>query len=147
MALIKCPECTKEVSSSAVSCPHCGFQITPTFASEFNKALAEQQAPTKKKGHISTGKGLLMILFGIVVVCFLAFLGADSSGGGPRVGRSGAFVDFINAVGQGTGKRGTLSPGTKVKLDHRVSDSYSAYLVLDGPYADHWALIRPSDVE
>lgn len=30
MALIKCPECGKEVSSSARSCPHCGYQITDT---------------------------------------------------------------------------------------------------------------------
>ena len=28
MALINCPECGKEVSNSAESCPHCGFPIT-----------------------------------------------------------------------------------------------------------------------
>lgn len=27
MALIKCPECKKEVSDKAVSCPNCGYQI------------------------------------------------------------------------------------------------------------------------
>lgn len=27
MALIKCPECEKEVSSAAPSCPHCGFVL------------------------------------------------------------------------------------------------------------------------
>lgn len=27
MALIKCPECQNDVSSSAVSCPHCGYLI------------------------------------------------------------------------------------------------------------------------
>lgn len=27
MALIKCPECGKEVSSTAESCIHCGFQL------------------------------------------------------------------------------------------------------------------------
>lgn len=27
MALIKCPECGKEVSSSAQQCPHCGFSL------------------------------------------------------------------------------------------------------------------------
>jgi hypothetical protein len=25
MALVSCPECSKEVSSHATSCPHCGF--------------------------------------------------------------------------------------------------------------------------
>ncbi|MFK7984963.1 MAG: PH domain-containing protein [Sandaracinaceae bacterium] len=27
MALIPCPECTKQVSSRALSCPHCGFPV------------------------------------------------------------------------------------------------------------------------
>ena len=27
MALIKCPECQKEVSTSAASCPHCGYPL------------------------------------------------------------------------------------------------------------------------
>ena len=27
MALIECPECNKEVSDKAISCPHCGFPI------------------------------------------------------------------------------------------------------------------------
>lgn len=28
MALIKCPECSKEISDKAVSCPNCGFPIS-----------------------------------------------------------------------------------------------------------------------
>ena len=31
MALIKCPECRKEVSDSAVSCPNCGYGIKTHF--------------------------------------------------------------------------------------------------------------------
>ena len=27
MALITCNECGREISNTAVSCPHCGFQI------------------------------------------------------------------------------------------------------------------------
>ena len=30
MALIKCPECGKDVSTSASSCPHCGYPLRPT---------------------------------------------------------------------------------------------------------------------
>jgi hypothetical protein len=29
MALVKCPECTKEVSDKAPNCPHCGAPIKP----------------------------------------------------------------------------------------------------------------------
>ena len=31
MALIKCPECTKEISSEALSCPHCGYPVHGSF--------------------------------------------------------------------------------------------------------------------
>ena len=30
MALINCPECDREVSSDAVTCPHCGIRISMT---------------------------------------------------------------------------------------------------------------------
>ena len=30
MALTKCPECSREVSSQAGSCPHCGFPLAAT---------------------------------------------------------------------------------------------------------------------
>lgn len=36
MALIPCPECNKEVSTSASSCPHCGYPI-----SHFDKAIRQ----------------------------------------------------------------------------------------------------------
>lgn len=31
MALIKCPECGKEISDKAISCPHCGVPIAVKF--------------------------------------------------------------------------------------------------------------------
>ena len=34
MALIKCPECGNDVSTSAASCPHCGFPLKPAEAPE-----------------------------------------------------------------------------------------------------------------
>ena len=30
MALINCPECKKQVSNSALFCPHCGFPLEKT---------------------------------------------------------------------------------------------------------------------
>ena len=39
MALIKCPECGKEVSENAVSCPNCGqpIKVTKTINEEENQ--------------------------------------------------------------------------------------------------------------
>jgi len=37
MALILCPECNKEISEKANTCPHCGFPISDTFSESTNK--------------------------------------------------------------------------------------------------------------
>ena len=44
MALIECPECKKEISDSAASCPHCGYQLKkppppPRNARSITKAI------------------------------------------------------------------------------------------------------------
>ena len=36
MSLIKCPECSKAISSTVDSCPHCGYRLTQM---EINQAL------------------------------------------------------------------------------------------------------------
>ena len=38
MALIKCPECSKQISDQAASCPHCGYILTPS--AEYSVASA-----------------------------------------------------------------------------------------------------------
>lgn len=43
MALIKCPECKKDVSTEASSCPNCGFPLTKLFDIKSNK-----KAPSPK---------------------------------------------------------------------------------------------------
>ena len=50
MALINCPECGKEVSLTAVSCPHCGYGVKKHFEDiEKEKALAAYQQIKKRK--------------------------------------------------------------------------------------------------
>lgn len=39
MALIKCSECGKEVSSSAKTCPHCGMKLSFKKCPECGKKL------------------------------------------------------------------------------------------------------------
>lgn len=43
MALIKCPECGKEISDKAASCPNCGFPIT--------QGNVTQEPPQKQKEY------------------------------------------------------------------------------------------------
>lgn len=60
MALIKCPECGKEISSSAMSCPNCGHPM----------ASSKQNLPKKKEKK--KGSCLSKILFFII---FLILVG------------------------------------------------------------------------
>ena len=53
MALIKCPECQKEISEQVKTCPHCGFRI--------NKSNSEKKDEPKQRIPKS------IILAGIVV--------------------------------------------------------------------------------
>jgi len=61
MALIQCPECKKEISGSAPSCPSCGYVLNPTPV----------EVVVRKKGIGCLGLFFLLILAFIVfaVVC------------------------------------------------------------------------------
>ena len=61
MAMIKCPECGKDISSSAEKCPNCGYPISGKQKGD----TKHQQAPKKKKGI------LWKILIFIVACCII----------------------------------------------------------------------------
>lgn len=42
MALINCPECGKEVSDKAVSCPYCGIPISPVITNNNQQGTQEE---------------------------------------------------------------------------------------------------------
>lgn len=48
MALIKCPECGKEISDQASTCPNCGFPIQQKIKNEQNES-GKKQKPIKKQ--------------------------------------------------------------------------------------------------
>ena len=69
MALIKCPECEKEISNKAESCPNCGYQLK-------NKDM--QQRKKEKSNSIKSGTILCIIgsslLIGFILIILLAML-------------------------------------------------------------------------
>ena len=71
MALINCPECGKEVSTTALSCPHCGYAL-----------LAKAQHKKNSSFYI------ISIIFCIIVITALLFI--------PKGNRSGLPEDFYN---------------------------------------------------
>ena len=79
MALIKCPECHREISDQAESCPHCGYPIQKKlYKTEREKAFddfysdmdAKKERP-KKKSH----KKPIIIVAVLVVVFALSGVG------------------------------------------------------------------------
>jgi len=58
MALINCPECKKEISDKAQSCPHCGCPIN---------AIKVEQTRKKWKGWQLIGCSSLFIGFLIII--------------------------------------------------------------------------------
>ena len=74
MALTKCPECQKEVSDTAETCPHCGYRLKkpaprPTIKYYNNRAsnIIERDHNMNHVGGIIAG--IISIICGIVMFC------------------------------------------------------------------------------
>lgn len=73
MALIKCPECGKELSDKAASCPNCAYPIA-------QKTDGKKRVTKKKKSNKWLGSqalGSMMVLFGLL---FLASSDMETGG-------------------------------------------------------------------
>ena len=77
MSLIACPECSKSISDTAVSCPSCGYQLD-----------------TRDAGSSSARKTLLIV--GICLGVFGATVGLTV--GNPIFGAAGAAAVVIGGV-------------------------------------------------
>jgi len=58
MPLIKCPECSKEISDKAEACPHCGFPISKH--SDENQNNTSDNYVEQKCGFIDRFEGFLL---------------------------------------------------------------------------------------
>jgi len=73
MALINCPECKKEVSDSAKTCPHCGYKL---IEDDVKKTDSQSKKNKKKNGCLT-----LLIIGAVLIVIFyiIGSNGDDSS--------------------------------------------------------------------
>lgn len=80
MALIKCPECGKEVSTVADTCPHCGYPIKNNKQVK-EKPLENYPRPkdsswiNKWKGKVTRGRWIWTILFFVSLLFVVLFVG------------------------------------------------------------------------
>ena len=61
MALIRCPECGKQISSKAKACPHCGFPLDDVIKPNEEKPVIEPILE-RKKSSIATSIFLFLFL-------------------------------------------------------------------------------------
>ncbi len=67
MALIKCPECSQEVSDKAASCPNCGVGIVAVKETKAAGAPLTTTQLTSKKIKIQILLSIFIIIFGMVI--------------------------------------------------------------------------------
>lgn len=79
MALINCPECSKQVSDRASSCPVCGHPINADIPEKGAITTTTIQA-TSKKWKTMQLVGTLILIFGIVASCSADKSSGSSSG-------------------------------------------------------------------
>ena len=96
MALIKCPECGNDVSTSADACPHCGFPMKnkqPDEPKEYAKPLDDSWMETWK-GKPGRSKIALTIVYFINLLFILLFvlLGLGIGAGFPAWAYVGIMV-------------------------------------------------------
>lgn len=69
MALINCPECNKEISDSAKSCPNCGFNIGKYLAAKNKRSNNIGKIINNEHGKIKT-----LLLMSVIPITFLIII-------------------------------------------------------------------------
>jgi hypothetical protein len=80
MPLINCPECKKQVSDKAPTCPHCGYPIAGVYPTPApSNVISQDQGSFEKGFKEAAGKFCLslfvfLIIGGIVLFLYLSGL-------------------------------------------------------------------------
>lgn len=117
MALIKCPECGKEISDKAASCPNCGCPIkkaSDQVQPVLGQAKKSVTSPPKKK------HGCLIVVIGFLFICFI--IGITSKTGSSSSNNSSSSANSLDV---------TTSETAKTPEETAVTDNREAALEAD----------------
>ena len=84
MALIKCPECNHDLSTTAEFCPHCGYRGVLLSKAETSNSKHELIVlANRNRNGTAVGAGVFLIVFGalfaiLIIGLFLIFLGINN---------------------------------------------------------------------
>ena len=94
MALIKCPECGAQVSSSAESCPKCAYPIAGGGSTQAHGRKIQTVEQTSKRYKLQQLLSTLLII-GSVVVMIAGSSGNEPNSGAAAFGLLGLLVGLI----------------------------------------------------
>lgn len=93
MALINCPECSKEISDKVKTCPHCGFPLVEEIKEEIPQKV--EVTDVKLKGIDAKFKKKIIIIC-IAVVLIIAIVAGISFA--TKSSKSAAFSENLSTV-------------------------------------------------
>lgn len=70
MAIVLCPECKKEVSEKAATCPHCGYPLNVSAQGQ----PSIQTSAVQKHKIPGRGFGITSMVLGIISIVYIPFL-------------------------------------------------------------------------
>ena len=82
MALIKCPECGKEISDTCDHCIHCGYKLNQKKVdNNVNQSINEKETT---KNNIRDAISLLIVLVGGGLFIYIGILAMNDTETGPQ---------------------------------------------------------------
>ncbi len=88
MARISCPECRRQISETAESCPKCGYKLTPEVVA----------AAKKKERNVQMGCAVALVVVSLPV--FIWFINLSTKGPTDSYTRNSILIDIDNLVNQ-----------------------------------------------
>jgi hypothetical protein len=107
MALMKCPECQREVSSLAPACPQCGYPIAPPPVAQPPVAPPPTRVVVERPA--AGGTGVFGCLVGLLVLGGAAFLLLQTDVGKQVFDRGQQVTDQQRLLGKWKQQDGVLS--------------------------------------
>lgn len=141
MALTTCPECKKEVSSQAVSCPHCGFPLSGAIPAAFTPPPAppspQQVTSVSPASKTGVGKGCAGCLSVVVLIFVIGWI-ADMAGCNKHeptpqeqvlkaMGPDNPIAKRINSLNRNNAYQVGITDGAKDALDASIKMNWDRY--------------------
>lgn len=129
MALVKCPECGKKVSSSAVACPECGYAVKEHFENnpipiENEKTITtpSESKNDKRKKNQKTALIVLSIIFILIIILIAIGSGKDKNTTDNKTETKATTTEAINGEDYESAVLDAFWSGTSSILGIEYSD-------------------------